>query len=128
MRYTGRVGNDAVNDELISRAREFATRARDHRDRVGIVLLARAFHVLRDADGLDPWDPERLYAFATTASETTRDAVRFVLSVWNDECIPYLDGASEVKLGAFNVVEAMAQWDHANRTAFVTWAEAPWWP
>ena len=117
------------DDILVARARELASRARDHRDRVGIVLLARAFHVLDNADGLDPWDPEKLYAFASASeSETTRHAVRFVLAVWNDDCIPYLDEASESKLGAFNVVEAMARWDFANRAAFVTWAEAPWWP
>ena len=49
--------------EEVERAREFAIRARgqmrEGNNRVAIVLLARAFHALEHAAGLDPWNPTR---------------------------------------------------------------------
>ena len=47
-------------------------------------------------------------------------AARFVLNVWNSE--------DEWKIGRFNVVNAMAAWDHEQRAAFLRWAQDPWFP
>lgn len=123
---------DTEERSAIESARELASRARQHADPVeSIVLLARAFHQLdRDADGLNPWDVERLYRWARSSAATpaARHAVRFVISVWNDVALSSLDAEERTPLGPFNAVEAMASWDHAHRAAFETWVGDPWWP
>lgn len=95
--------------------------------------LCAAFHVLEGRDGTRPWDCEALYrsAFHPSASSAVRHAIRFVLSVWNKHAILSMDETSPApgeKLGPFDVVEALACWDALNRSAFLTWAQDPWWP
>lgn len=99
--------------------------------------LAEAFHLLRGAPGVRPWEPDRLYcyAFSAAASEATRDAIRFVLDVYNGRTIETLDDerfaelpSDRDPLGNFRCVEALGRWDAGNREAFLAWVEDPWWP
>ncbi|MCR9165987.1 MAG: hypothetical protein NXI35_35295 [bacterium] len=75
----------------VERAREFAIRARgqirEGNNRVAIVLLARAFHALKHAAGLDPWNPDALYHWAVENlhTEAERHCARFILGVWNQD-------------------------------------------
>jgi hypothetical protein len=82
--------------------------------------LAQAFPTLRNAPGVLPWEPERLDAWASSASttETARHAARFVLTVCDE------DGSWLA--GSFNVVSALAAWDAEHRRAFFAWATDPW--
>ena len=73
----------------VERAREFATRARaqmrEGDNCLAIATLARAFHALEHAAGLDPWDAEALYHWAieNLHTDAERHCARFILSVWN---------------------------------------------
>lgn len=88
-----------------------------HRD---MTELARSFHVLEDAPGLDPWEPCTLDVWAShpLRGESTRYAAQFVLHVWNAHH-PW-------QCGQFNMMDALAKWDDRNRHAWQCWARAPW--
>ena len=93
-------------------------------------LQAEAFHVLERADGVRPFDAERLYRWAKTpaAGAAARHVVRFLLELQSSAAIKYLDDQhTGTDLGCFRAVEAIGVWDDENRTAFVVWAQDPWW-
>lgn len=121
-------------EELIARARDFATQARaqmrDGNNRDAIVTLARAFHGLDRADGLDPWDPHVLYRWSIEHLHTDAEqhCARFILSVWNRTDFDRTEAEHGDRLGPFDALRAMAQWDHAHRAAFAAWTADPWWP
>ena len=76
-------------DIAVARARKQATLARTQMingdNRLAIATLARAFHALAKADGLDPWDPDLLYRWSIEHLHTgaERHCARFILGVWN---------------------------------------------
>lgn len=82
--------------------------------------LAERFHVLNRLPGVRPWDPVTLaeVVFLRGAATSVEHAASFVLKVYNNQfpCPP------------FNLIAAMASWDCDNQAAFLSWAEAPWWP
>lgn len=118
----------------VERAREFAVRARaqmrEGNNRVAIVLLARAFHALEHAAGLDPWDPEALYHWSVENLHTDGEqhCARFVLSLWNQDDFDDFDAEHDNRLGRFDALRSVADWDHAHRAAFAVWTLDPWWP
>lgn len=82
--------------------------------------LAESFPTLKGRPGVRPWHPATLMdqwgeAWASNAS---RQAMAFVLSVWN--------GENEIGQ-RFRATWAMGLWDHRHRAAFVAWAQKPWW-
>jgi len=84
--------------------------------------LALSFHGLARASGVQPFDPEKLDAWASgpAPGHGALCAARFVLSVWNERA-PW-------RSGHFDAMEALGCWDAEHRKAFVDWAAAPWWP
>lgn len=87
--------------------------------------LALTFPSLVRADGVTPWDANRLDEWATAPrSHGERCAAQFVLAVWagtpTSEC--------EWKSGPFDLMEALRVWDEQHHHAFVSWVRAPWWP
>lgn len=85
--------------------------------------LADTFPTLRGLAGIEPWDPcllatETIHGLNTS----TRQSLLFILSVWNPEA-PEFYG-----LEAFCIHDALKFWDRDHRTAFVNWANDPWWP
>jgi hypothetical protein len=103
--------------------------------------LCRHFPTLRGADGVDPWDPERLVRWLLTSGAPTggsRHAAKFALLVWNSRedwgayaRRPIAEGGlglSDVALEPFNPVDAMATWDNEHQDAFRLWCELPFWP
>ena len=111
-----------------------------------IVALARNFHSLRSWK-LEPWDALAFRSMIPGRSHGEKCAARFVLAVWNtgtDWDDPQLvaewvkeTGASEqtlgwdpltMKVGKFDVVDALGVWDDDNRAAFIEWAKDPIWP
>lgn len=90
-----------------------------------ISALAMSFPSLRRADGVNPWDADRLDEWgAGPRSHGERCAARFVLAVWSggliEEC-PW-------KSGPFDMVDAVKTWDESHHRAFVSWVRDPWWP
>jgi hypothetical protein len=94
--------------------------------RLAMVQLARSFPVLfRDGQdlgerGVDPWDPEKLWAWANSGREshTATDAAAFVLSIQNNRG-PW---------APVDLVRAWGTWDPGQRGAALGWLSAPWWP
>lgn len=86
----------------------------------GVVLH---FHVLRQAEGLAPWNAQTFARWARgPISAATRDAAAFVLHVWSG-------GRSGPWRGlTFDAVAAISRWDEGNRAAFLRWCSNPWWP
>jgi hypothetical protein len=84
--------------------------------------LAHSFVSLEQADGVEPWDAERLdaWACAPNRSRSAVHAARFVLHVF--------DRAVAWRCGPFDVVDAVREWDAAHRDAFLVWVLRPWWP
>ncbi len=91
-------------------------------NRARMSRLAASFHFLTGKPGVDPWDPDRLDAWAVSQGITPAegDCVSFVLHVWNPSA-PW-------QIGPFDAMAALARWDARHRAAFVAWASAPWWP
>lgn len=86
-----------------------------------ITALARSFPTLaRQAEGLDPWDPDKFehWACGPVPSSGAAHAARFILALWRPH------GAW--RCGPFLVVPAMGTWDAAHRAAFATWAADAW--
>jgi len=107
--------------------------------------LARSFPTLADADGIEPWNPEALIAWACdyTIDQDDTHALRFVLQVWR----PTHDWRTETAsvllqrghslrdahniasaFAPFNVVSALASWDHLHQAAFLAWIAVPFYP
>ncbi|MBX9622564.1 MAG: hypothetical protein K2X82_02005 [Gemmataceae bacterium] len=93
-----------------------------------IQALARSFPALSGAPGvilpgIDPWDPDRLDAWAgeMVAHQAwgRRSAALFILSVWDND--------QTWASGRFDPVWAMGKWADGDRAAFAAWAAAPWW-
>ncbi|MFN7948843.1 MAG: hypothetical protein U0Z53_26055 [Blastocatellia bacterium] len=81
--------------------------------------LAGSFPSLRQAPGIQPWEPARLDAWAETQNDPgTVYAARFVLEVWNQH--------QEWQCGRFSISDAMYVWDEAHREAFRQWARCPY--
>lgn len=91
-------------------------------NRLNMAWLCRQFPTLRHAHGADPFDADALDVWVRSGAATSasRNAVRFVLQVWNS--------GEAWKAGPFNVVDAMAGWDDAHRAGFLRWAADPWFP
>ncbi|MBX9579619.1 MAG: hypothetical protein K2X87_04860 [Gemmataceae bacterium] len=89
-----------------------------------IQALARSFPSLKDAPGVDPWDPDALDLWAAgrdgDAEWAGRLAAEFVLKVW--DCAG-LDRVSP----RFDAVFGWYVWGPADRAAFRAWADAPFW-
>ncbi len=121
-------------DLAVARARKQAELARTQMvnddNRLAIATLARAFHALAKADGIDPWDPDLLYRWSLEhlRADTERHCARFILSVWNQTDYEELDAESDNPLGRFDALRAITDWDHAHRAVFATWTADPWWP
>ena len=96
----------------------------DPHERYGakMTALALSFPTLADADGVGPWDPDRLEAWLRSGApgHGAQCAGRFVLSVWNSY--------HEWACGRFDLHEALGCWDAKHRSAFVAWIAKPWWP
>jgi hypothetical protein len=108
--------------------------------------LARLFPTLRRADGLAPWDPHKLDAWACSGAPCHGGlhAARFMLAVWSGHAGRVRlgrqtaqgkrDGVTRFILetpwrcGPFDVVDAMGTWDNMHRMVFLAWAKEPWWP
>jgi hypothetical protein len=84
--------------------------------------LAKSFPTLRGADGLDPWDPEKLeeWTCGPVPGSGAFYAAQFVLEVWN-KLVSW-------KCGPFRAVKAVNSWDHEHLAAFQAWVNNPWWP
>jgi hypothetical protein len=82
--------------------------------------LCSTFHVLEGMPGVSPWDPDLLDQNARGRSPAEKAAIAFVLKVWN--------GDHKWRVGRFDAVSSMAQWDLKNRAAFEAWVRFPWWP
>lgn len=80
--------------------------------------LASRFPTLREADGVSPWDPEKLDAWACGPKRTGGGwhAAMFVLSVWRPH--------AQWRCGRFSAALAMQVWDEDHRAAFAAWAVA----
>jgi hypothetical protein len=86
-----------------------------------MVALARSFPTLaQQADGLDPFDPEKLdrWACGPVPSSGALHAARFVLGVFNPR--------ARWQCGRFDALAAIGTWDQAHRAAFVSWVASPW--
>jgi len=118
----------------VAQAKEFAIRARgqmrEGNNHAAIALLARSFHALERADGLEPWDAETLYHWSVENLRTDAElnCTRFILSVWNKAGLEELDAEHSNQLGRFDALDAVARWDRIHRVAFATWTADPWWP
>lgn len=85
-------------------------------DLAKIEALAASFPCLARAEGVKPFDPDRLKRWSSRASSGEAHASRFLLGVWSG-------GRSTPP---FLLLEAMNVWDSGQRAAFAAWAQAPW--
>lgn len=114
------VDRDEILD-AIGRARRARALFRGGDTPAAMSALAGAFHALRHgAPGVDPWDPDALWAWLDEGTASTYElaSAHFVLAVFDPR------GPA----GPFDAMAALAGWDRANRAAFVEWAREPWWP
>jgi len=96
---------------------------REVQTRTRIVELARSFHTLRRADGLEPWNADKFARWAGfNVSDYSRQAAAFVLMVWNRHH-PWKFGKF---LARFDLAEALLIWDQDMRAAWQDWAADPW--
>lgn len=86
-----------------------------------VTELARTFHSLERAEGIEPFDAEALWICAQNEHLTPAEhqAAVFILNVWG--------GPNDRPWPTFDVMEAVSRWDNQNRAAFVAWAKEPWW-
>jgi len=107
--------------------------------------LARSFPTLEDADGVEPWNPEVLIAWACDSGidEDGTHALRFVLQVWRPTHDWRTEAASVLlqrghslrnahgissAFMPFNIVSALASWDYLHQAAFLAWVGVPFFP
>ena len=85
-----------------------------------IEQLASSFPTLPVAQGVKPWNSEKLASWASAQSHGSAAlyAAEFVLGIWNSEI---------VESCRFDIVAAMRVWDEEHRDAFLRWADDPWW-
>jgi hypothetical protein len=81
--------------------------------------LALTFPTLRNADGVCPFNADRLDAWTRSGAATnaSRQAAAFVLNVYNHD--------HKWKCGPFNLGLAFGVWDQHHRAAFQAWAMNP---
>lgn len=89
---------------------------------VRMTLLAESFPSMRNAPGIDPFNPDKLDRWASVggASHGEKLTARFLLAVWNP--------GHEWAAGPFDLMEALRAWDSNHHRAFLDWAARPWWP
>lgn len=89
-----------------------------------VTELARTFHSLDQAPGIDPFDAEALWAWVEEGRQTPaeRHTALFVLNVWGDA-----SNDPNRPWPIFDAMDALARWDRYNRAAFLSWAKDPWW-
>jgi len=87
-------------------------------------VLALTFPSLRRAEGIVPWDPQRLWRWASrgTTSFEASAAAEFILALAGADFLGS-DLASLTRL-----LCAFSTWSDGDRAAFFAWARAPWWP
>ncbi len=70
----------------------------------------------------DQWNPYEFeqWTGSAQAGNQARWAARFLLYLWNPQY--------EWRCGWFDLHSALNVWDSEHRTAFLTWANDPWWP
>lgn len=107
--------------------------------------LARLFPTLDTADGIEPFGPHKLDAWACSGAPSSGGlhAARFILSLWSGRCALYkrtkaLKEDGEIcgylyraetpwRCGPFELFDALNVWDVHHRSAFLSWAREPWW-
>ena len=90
---------------------------------LGIQEVARTFPSLHWVQSIDPWDVEILASqHIASHSSGTRQAILFLLSIWNPKAPEFYN------LEPFDLHYALKIWDVEHRSAFVSWAQNPWWP
>ena len=102
-----------------------------------MTALCQRFPTLRDADGVDPWDPLTLLRWLCTSPAVTGGgevAARFVLSIWSEDdwhAVALEHGfvkPDSTYPRPFNVREAFGRWDNAHVQAFLSWINDPFFP
>ncbi len=86
--------------------------------------LILSFPCLHIKFGGRPWksfNPDLLHAVSAPWSHGERQAVLFVLNVWNP-------GYAKQKGWTFNLFEFLCTADQGNRAALLKWANKPVWP
>jgi len=78
-------------------------------------MMAQAFEGLDDAEGVVPWEPGTLLAWAQSQSRDVELMALFVVSLEDP------DGAE------FPMHEALQAWGPLSLLAFSTWASRVWW-
>jgi len=103
------------------------------RDRMA--SLGLRFPTLKNADGVNPWNPERLVRWLYLSGAPTggsTHAAKFLLTVWNSSedwgLYAREIGIPEATWAPFNVVRAMGVWDEEHQAAFRLWCTYPFWP
>ena len=80
------------------------------------VMMALAFPALWKADGIVPWNPNRLDIWAAEEADAPEAiaAVQYLLSLWNP--------GFQWQCGSFNPRSAFQYWDCPHRLAYLDWA------
>jgi hypothetical protein len=87
---------------------------------IKIAELAETFPTLRDAR-IRPWDADAFDAWACDQlGSGLQHAARFVLAVWAVD--------ATWRMGRFDAMNALGTWDAEHRSAFLAWANSPWFP
>lgn len=88
-------------------------------------LLCESFPILRGAPGTSPWDQEQFARWGSRGGHltpATRQAVAFVLAVWNGGSNGgkawFHSRRQGFGVAVFDVVEAMSRWDDQQQAAF----------
>ncbi len=78
-----------------------------------IVLIAESFPSLAVADGVSPWNPNRLDVWASEfgRADDAVHAARFLLRLWNLNC--------DWECGRFDAQVAIRIWDRVHRRVFL---------
>ena len=84
--------------------------------------LALQFPTLRQAPGVQPWQPQQLerWACGPAPSSAAAHAARFMLAVW--------DNRRQWRCGAFDLIDAIRIWDETHAAAMQAWVSKPWLP
>jgi hypothetical protein len=89
--------------------------ANDGKHTEALQKMAQAFESLANADGLDPWEPGTLLAWASGQDRPVELMARFIVSLEDPDD------------AAFPIHDALQSWDELSRLAFATWATRVWW-
>ena len=103
---------EVLVQKTVAGARKLAA-AGEHTE--ALQMMAEAFEALDNADGVDPWEPGTLLAWASAQPRPVELMARFVVSLEDPDD------------AAFPIHEALQNWDELGRLAFATWANRVWW-